>query len=259
MAASQSERAIEVHSRQAAEFDARYERLARDPYETCFAYSRMRLDALLARYIPARGDGRRLLDVGVGTGHHLAQLRARGYKGCGIDGSLAMLERAEAANPGADLRRAEVSAIPFGRGEFDLVICIEVLRYLDDPRPCVQEMARVLKPGGLCIATATPLFNLNAYALVNRVAPHVPTVHLTQLKQFFTTSRTLRSHFVHAGFDNVIVHGVYTGPINWVERLIPRALPGFLRRWERLDARLADFPVLRDLSNMFLVTGVRRS
>ena len=147
MAASQSERAIEVHSRQAAEFDARYERLARNPYESCFAYSRMRLDALLARYIPPRGEGLRLLDVGVGTGHHLAQLRARGYEGAGIDGSLEMLERAEAANPGADLRRADVSALPFGNGTFDLVLCIEVLRYLDDPRPCVHEMARVLKAG----------------------------------------------------------------------------------------------------------------
>lgn len=258
MAASQSERAIEVHSRQAAEFDARYERLARNPYESCFAYSRMRLDALLARYIPPRGEGLRLLDVGVGTGHHLAQLRARGYEGAGIDGSLEMLERAEAANPGADLRRADVSALPFGNGTFDLVLCIEVLRYLDDPRPCVHEMARVLKAGGLCLATATPLFNLNAYALVNRVAPHVPFAHLTELRQFFTTSRALRSHFLHAGFDAVSVHGVYIGPINWVERILPRALPGFLRRWERLDARLADLPVSRDLSNMFLVTGVRR-
>jgi ubiquinone/menaquinone biosynthesis C-methylase UbiE len=259
MAASQSERAIEVHSRQAAEFDARYERLARNPYESCFAYSRMRLDALLARYIPPRGQGLRVLDVGVGTGHHLAQLRARGYDGAGIDGSLEMLERAEAANPGADLRRAGVSALPFGNRTFDLVLCIEVLRYLDDPRPCVYEMARVLKAGGLCIATATPLFNLNAYTLVNRLAPHVPFVHLTQLKQFFTTSQTLRSHFVAAGFDEVSVHGVYIGPINWVERLLPGALPGLLRRWEHLDARLADLPVLRDLSNMFLVAGVRRT
>jgi SAM-dependent methyltransferase len=257
MAASQSERAIEVHSRQAAEFGARYERLARDPYESCFAYSRMRLDALLARYIPASGEGRRLLDVGVGTGHHLAQLRARGYEGAGIDGSMEMLEHAQAANPDAELRRADVSSLPFDEAQFDLVVCIEVLRYLEDPDPCISEMARVLKPGGRCIATATPLFNLNGYALVNRAAPLVPLLRLTQLKQFFTTGRKLRLHFTRAGFDDVRVHGVYIGPINWVERLFPGMLPGFLHRWERLDARLADNPVLRDLSNMFLVTGIR--
>lgn len=257
MAASQSEQAIQVHSRQAAEFDARYERLARDPYESCFAYSRMRLDALLARYTAREGNGQRLLDVGVGTGHHLAQLRARGYEGAGIDGSTEMLEHARAANPDADLRQADVGSLPFDEAQFDLVVCIEVLRYLDNPQRCVDEMARVLKLGGRCIATATPLFNLNGYAVVNRAAPLVPFVRLTQLKQFFTTSRTLRSHFRQAGFGDIRVHGVYIGPINWIERLFPRKLHGFLRRWERLDASLADVPIMREFSNMFLVTAVR--
>jgi hypothetical protein len=119
-------------------------------------------------------------------------------------------------------------------------------------------MARVLKPGGRCIATAAPLFNLNGYALVNRLAPYLPFVQLTRLKQFFTTSWRLRSQFEQAGFDDVRVHGVYIGPVNWIERLFPRALQGFLHRWEALDALLADRPLLRDLSNMFLVTGLRR-
>ena len=51
----------------------------------------------------------------------------------------------------------------------------------------------------------------------------------------------------------VDVHGVYTGPINWVERLAPRRLIPFLRRWEAFDRKLADGPVLRGLSNMLLV------
>jgi SAM-dependent methyltransferase len=257
MAASQSQRAIQVHSRQAAEFDARYERLVHDSYESCFAYSRMRLDALLERYTAPDGNGRRVLDVGVGTGHHLAQLRARGYQGAGVDGSTEMLEHARAANPNAELRRADVASLPFDDAQFDLVVCIEVLRYLDKPQPCIDEMARVLKPGGRCIATATPLFNLNGYALVNRAAPLVPFVRLTQLKQFFTTGRRLRSQFRQAGFDDIRVHGVYIGPINWVERLFPGKLRGFLRRWEHLDARLADSPIMRELSNMFLITAVR--
>ncbi len=118
-------------------------------------------------------------------------------------------------------------------------------------------MARVLGPGGRCVATATPLFNLNGYALVNRLAPVVPFARLTNLRQFFTTSAALRAQFARAGFDEIRIHGVYLGPINWVERLLPAALPAFLRRWERVDAKLADLPVLRELSNMFLVTAVR--
>jgi len=55
----------------------------------------------------------------------------------------------------------------------------------------------------------------------------------------------------------VDTHGVYLGPINWVERLAPRALPGVLRRWEPMDARLADRPLVRDLSGMLLVHAIR--
>src|SRR5205823_3011880 len=108
---------------------------------------------------PWDGEGRRLLDVGVGTGYHLAQLRERGYDGAGIDGSPEMLEHAQTANPDADLRCADVCSLPFEKAQFDLVVCIEVLRYLENLQPCLHEMARVLKPGGRCIATATPLLN----------------------------------------------------------------------------------------------------
>jgi hypothetical protein len=60
-----------------------------------------------------------------------------------------------------------------------------------------------------------------------------------------------------AGFDPTRVHGVYLGPVNWVERFTPRLLPGVLRRWEWLDTALADRAILRELSNMFLVRAVR--
>jgi SAM-dependent methyltransferase len=258
MAASQSERAIEVHSHQAEQFEARYEQLARDPYASCFAYSRMRLEELLPRFIPGRGEGRRLLDVGVGTGHHLCELRRRGYAGAGVDGSAEMLQRARAINPDADLRQADVASLPYDDGSFDIVVCIEVLRYLEDPRPCIAEIARVLKPNGRCIATATPRFNLNGYAIVNRLALLLGLRSLTRLRQFFTTSKALRSHFAAAGFEAIEIHGVYLGPINWVERLAPRLLPRVLRRWQTVDRKLADRRALRELSNMFLVTAVRR-
>ena len=72
----------------------------------------------------------------------------------------------------ATLIRAHLDDLPFDSAQFDLVVCIEVLRYLPDPQPCINEMARVLRPGGLCLATAIPYANLNGYAIVNRVAVH---------------------------------------------------------------------------------------
>jgi 2-polyprenyl-6-hydroxyphenyl methylase/3-demethylubiquinone-9 3-methyltransferase len=251
--------AVDVHSRQAGEFAASYDAFERDPYESCFTYSRMRLEQVLAEYLPRAGDGLRALDVGCGTGHHLSDLATRGFDVAGIDGSPDMLEQARRANPTAELQLADVEALPFADSSFDLAICIEVLRYLPDPQRCVAEMARVLRPGGVCMTTAAPLFSANGYALVNRLALIAPIRGLVRLKQFFTTPSQLRRRFERAGFSAVEVRGVYGGPINWIEHLAPTRLPSFLHRWERVDRGLADRPMLRGLSNMLLVKAVRSS
>ena len=255
MDTEQVQRALDVHSEQASMFAARYGEA--DPYGSCFVYSRKRLDTFLDRYLPPTDAALRLLDVGCGTGHQLAHWRALGYDVAGIDGSAEMLAHAQANNPGAEIVEADARELPFGDASFDRVTSIEVLRYLPDAQPSIDEMARVLRPGGVCLTTAAPLFSLNAYALVNRVGLVLPFGRLTRLKQFFTTSRRLRRQFEQAGFSEVTVHGVFLGPLIWIERVAPRRLSRILRRWEPVDARLADRPVLREFTNMFLVRAVR--
>lgn len=51
----------------------------------------------------------------------------------------------------------EVSGVPFDTAMFDIVICEQVLEHLANPGPVVEEMARVLRPGGLLIV-GTPVF-----------------------------------------------------------------------------------------------------
>jgi 2-polyprenyl-6-hydroxyphenyl methylase / 3-demethylubiquinone-9 3-methyltransferase len=251
----QGKRAVEVHSEQAGLFAERYGQ--EDPYSSVFAYSRKRLDELLDDYLPPTGAGLRLLDVGCGTGHQLLRWRSYGYVVAGVDGSDEMLAHARNNNPDAELREADARELPFDDASFDRVTSIEVLRYLPDPHRSIEEMARVLRPGGICLATAAPLLALNGYAVVNRAAVALPIGNLTRLKQFFTTSGRLRRQFHDAGFSDVTVHGVYIGPLIWIERIAPKRLSGALHRWERIDAVLADRPVLRDLSNTFLISAVR--
>lgn len=253
----QKKLAIGQHSLQAGEFADRYRDFASTVYESCFSYSRWRLDALLRRYVPTRGDGLRLLDVGCGTGHHMASLRERGFEVAGVDGSEEMIRHAKANNPAAPIKLADVESLPFPDSSFDFVLCVEVFRYLPDFTNCVNEIARVLKPGGVCLATAAPLFNLNGYWLVNRIANLIRVAGLVHLKQFFATSRRLRRAFTDAGFIAPTVHGVYVGPVNWVERLTPSLLPRTLKAWEPIDSAIADRKMIRELSNMFLVHGVR--
>jgi ubiquinone/menaquinone biosynthesis C-methylase UbiE len=256
-ARSIQEQAIDVHSKRAGAFAANYDELTADPYKDCFTYSRKRLAVLLDKYLPAEGRGKKLLDVGCGPGIYMGDLRSRGYDVSGVDGSDEMLALARENNPGVDARKGRVEAIPFDSASFDVVLCIEVLRYLPDARRCIQEMGRVTKPGGSCIATAMPLFNSNGYWMVNQIVSRVPVGKLVPLKQFFTTSWGLKKDFVDAGFKDISIHGVYTGPVNWVNRLLPSRVGGFLRAWEPVDAKISDLPGARELANMFLIHAVR--
>jgi ubiquinone/menaquinone biosynthesis C-methylase UbiE len=184
-------------------------------------------------------------------------LRRRGFEAIGLDASEAMLAKARATDPGIFLVEADVEAIPFRSGWFDFVLCIEVLRYLPRAAACLREMARVLRPGGVCLITAAPVFNLNGYWLVNRLANTLPIPGFTRLRQYFFRSSELRRQVVSAGFDVPEIRGVYFGPVNWLERLAPRVVATALRKWERTDAALADRPILREFSNMFLVCARR--
>jgi ubiquinone/menaquinone biosynthesis C-methylase UbiE len=249
--------AIGLHSQQATQFAARYRVSQSRTYHSCFAYSRRRLDDWLARTLPAPCAGLRLLDVGCGTGHHLSRLHAQGFDTAGVDGSPDMLEHAHGCSPESELRLGDVEDLPFPDASFDVVVCVEVLRYLPSPSRALAEMARVLKPHGVCIATAAPLFSLNAYAVVNRLVGLVPVGNLVRLKQYFHTSGKLRRYFRAAHFQEIVVHGVYLGPVNWLERLAPRALPRMLRLWEPIDAAASDVVLFRELCNMFLVKAVR--
>jgi SAM-dependent methyltransferase len=253
----EKQQAIGQHTLQAGEFAERYRCLDVNPFQSCFAYSRRRLGDWLGRLLPEDGVGRRLLDIGCGTGHHLARMRSRGFDVAGVDGSREMLAHARIANPGVEVRQADVERLPFPDASFDFVLCVEVLRYLSDPSPCLREAARVLRPGGVLLATAAPLLSLNGYWLVNRLAPLLPFGRLVRLRQFFTTSARLQRQLRDVGFVQTELHGVYFGPLNWLERLVPWLLPRFLKGWERVDSALADSEALREFSNMFLVRAVR--
>jgi len=102
--------------------------------------------------IALAGDvrGRRVLDVGCGSGPLSAALRAKGAHVTGFDGSpvMARLARnrlgADAAVCVADLAHP----LPFADNSFDDVVASLVLHYLPDWTQTLAELRRVLEPGG---------------------------------------------------------------------------------------------------------------
>jgi SAM-dependent methyltransferase len=55
-------------------------------------------------------------------------------------------------NPHADLI-GPAEALPVGDASFDVVLCTQVLEHADDPAQVVRELRRVLKPGGVVLAS----------------------------------------------------------------------------------------------------------
>jgi SAM-dependent methyltransferase len=88
------------------------------------------------------------LDAACGTGRHTAYLAGLGHHVIGVDASPGMLARARNRLPGADLREADLHAIPLDNDTVDLVVCALALAHLPDLKPVLAEFARVLRPGG---------------------------------------------------------------------------------------------------------------
>lgn len=101
--------------------------------------------------------GRRVLDIGCGTGVHAALFAEHfGCEMAGIDPSAGMLAQARAKLPEADLRRGVAEELPFEDEAFDAALMMLVVHHLDRPR-AFTEARRVLAPDGrLLITTSNP-------------------------------------------------------------------------------------------------------
>jgi demethylmenaquinone methyltransferase / 2-methoxy-6-polyprenyl-1,4-benzoquinol methylase len=94
--------------------------------------------------------GQRILDVATGTGMVAFGLAERGAEVVALDQSEHMLARARkraAGHAGITFVQGEAERLPFDDNEFDALTFTYLLRYVDDPRATMRELARVVKPG----------------------------------------------------------------------------------------------------------------
>jgi SAM-dependent methyltransferase len=123
---------------------------------------------LLARHAGDRDA--RVLDVGTSTGTNLRLLADMGYRDVtGLDMSPEAIRFC--ADKGLPpVREGSITAMPFADASFDVVLATDVVEHVDEDQRAVDEVARVLRPGGTALFTV-PAFQ-SLWGLQDEVSHH---------------------------------------------------------------------------------------
>jgi SAM-dependent methyltransferase len=195
------------------------------------------------------GPGRRVLELGCGTGVFLEKTARSGAVIHGLDLSEDLLAKARArlkdlANVTLDEGNAE--QMPYPAGDFDVVYGSSVLHHLDLDA-ALKEIHRVLKPGGRLI-----------FAEPNILNPQVAVMfHLGMTKEYFGVSPDemafsrfrARAALANAGFSYIRVI-----PMDFLHPSTPAAWLDAVARFGFLLERV---PLVREIAGSLLLEARR--
>jgi 2-polyprenyl-3-methyl-5-hydroxy-6-metoxy-1,4-benzoquinol methylase len=172
------------------------------------------------------GEGHLVLDVGCGTGRYTAFSKA----GNVIVGSELVINAAKnARRRGLEyiIVADSEDSFPLCDAAFDRVQCIEVVEHLLDPVTTLNEINRVLKPGGeLFLSTPNAAWWAHRVLMLCGItsfghSPAYPVEVNMHIRHF--TTKTLRQFLERAGFTIVKTQGTFTG--------FPGALSEYAPKW----------------------------
>jgi ubiquinone/menaquinone biosynthesis C-methylase UbiE len=98
----------------------------------------------------------KVLDMACGTGALTRRLDEQGFCVTGLDFSFESLCRLNQTTGTIRLIQADAAALPFGPRRFDVVTCMGAWRHFPEPRRVLDEVRRVLRPGGVFLVGYFP-------------------------------------------------------------------------------------------------------
>jgi ubiquinone/menaquinone biosynthesis C-methylase UbiE len=137
--------------------------------------------------------GRRVLDVGCGTGRAALALHERGSRVWGVEPSAEMAAQARAR--GVNVKVAPAERLPFKDGWFERAVAWLVIHLIDRPA-AFAEVARVLEPGGVLAITTFDPTHFDRYYL-NRLFPSLESIDRAR----FPEPDALVAELEAAGFE----------------------------------------------------------
>lgn len=166
-------------------------------------------------------DGRRLLDVGSGTGDLAARFARLGWHVIGCEPEGSMREVSERQHPGIRFVQGALPDLPFADGSFDAVTANFVLNHVPDPWFGARGIARVAVPDAPLAATIwvdSPSWFWREVCERARLVPATGE-RLAPEKEFERTALGFAGMLAEAGWQSVtaVEH-------SWTWRVAPTAL-----------------------------------
>jgi 2-polyprenyl-3-methyl-5-hydroxy-6-metoxy-1,4-benzoquinol methylase len=144
--------------------------------------------------VTAGAADRCLLDIGCGFGYLLERFRGR-FRLFGMDISEHGCRRAQDRLPGSRVKAGDIQAgIPFD-GRFHVILMVNVVEHLADPRVGLRRVWDALHPGGICVVHL-PTINNGFNAWVYSFTYDKDPTHV-----YKPSGRKLTRLFKDLGFD----------------------------------------------------------
>lgn len=206
------------------------------------------IDDQAAEIVRKVGEGRKVLEVGCGTGLVLERVATFAKEAQGIDLSPGMLERAR--ERGLNVKQGSATELPFEDESFDVAYSFKVLAHIPDIDTCISEMVRVVRPGGHIVFDS---YNRNSmrYLVKRLFGPRSTSTTYDEaaITTRFDTPAEARARLPagirivdEAGIRIVTAHGIM------------HRIPGIAQLTRGLEWGLMNSP-LRQLAGFFVITA----